>query len=732
MNILDWMLVFLPILLIVYVGFKTQKYVKDLSDFLAAGRVAGRYVLAVSNGQAVYGLISLVALFEFYYSSGFGVSYWNIIATSITTVFLLKGFIIYRFRETRAMTLSQFFEIRYSRKFRLATGVLQSIAGIVNYGLFPAVGARFIVYYTNLPFSFRFLGLTFSTYAVLMAAFLGIAVLIATRGGQVTIMVTDCLQGVFGFPTYLIIVIVVMASFSWWDQITPTLLERPQGESFLNPLDIHRLTDFNIFFIVVGAFSSLYNMISWSGTQGYNVAAISPHEQKMSRVLGTWRSDFSLLMYVLLAMAAITYLSHPDFKDKAAETEQNLQWKTLNDIAYQEQYADIDGTDELIELRRESLTDKQNKVFSTISGQMRVPVAIRDILPVGVTGIFCAIMIFLMISTDTTYLHSWGSIIIQDVLLPLKKRTMSMKSHLRYLRFAIIGVAIYAFIFSLFFGQVTYILMFFALTGSVWLGGAGAVIIGGLYWKRGTAAGAWASLTIGGILSVLGFIGTQFWVDWIYPALSQNPEILSNVSVMIENISRPFEPIIRWRVQPDAFPLNGQEVFFITMSFSITSYIVVSLLTCKQPFNMDKMLNRGVYKRPEEITDGVCPQRQNGSAKGFVERFVGIESGYSLSDKLLTWAVFIYNYGFRFGLFTIIVLSNIFIYKWPDKWWATYFFIQYYVIVFAIGIVSTVWFSIGTVIDLKKLFVRLNERERNELDDGRVIDNVNADEKTGM
>jgi hypothetical protein len=48
--------------------------------------------------------------------------------------------------------------------------------------------------------------------------------------------------------------------------------------------------------------------------------------------------------------------------------------------------------------------------------------------------------------------------------------------------------------------------------------------------------------------------------------------------------------------------------------------------------------------------------------------------------------------------------------------------------VFAIGIVSTIWFSIGTVIDLKKLFTRLNEREPNVLDDGRVIGNVNADE----
>ena len=69
-------------------------------------------------------------------------------------------------------------------------------------------------------------------------------------------------------------------------------------------------------------------------------------------------------------------------------------------------------------------------------------------------------------------------------------------------------------------GQVTYILMFFALTGTIWLGGAGSAIIGGLYWKRGTAAGAWTTLIVGSSLGVLGFIGMNYWASWIYPMLT--------------------------------------------------------------------------------------------------------------------------------------------------------------------------------------------------------------------
>ncbi len=55
-----------------------------------------------------------------------------------------------------------------------------------------------------------------------------------------------------------------------------------------------------------------------------------------------------------------------------------------------------------------------------LAGQVRVPMAIADFLPIGVVGVFLAVMIMLMISTDTTYLHSWGSIFVQDIVLPLR------------------------------------------------------------------------------------------------------------------------------------------------------------------------------------------------------------------------------------------------------------------------------------------------------------------------
>ncbi|MBU0714954.1 MAG: hypothetical protein KJ964_06320, partial [Verrucomicrobia bacterium] len=341
MHWIDWIIVAIPLFIVVFIGLKSQRYIKGVSDFLTAGRVAGRYVMAVANGEAGMGLISLVAIFEMYYNSGFALGFWGAIAAPIGLVMGLTGFCVYRFRETRAMTMGQFFEMRYSKSFRIFAAILQSISGVINYAIFPAVGARCLIYFCGLPLQVEILGLMFPTFGLLMAGFLGLAVFIIMLGGQITIMVTDCVQGILSYPMYVIIVIYIIYKFSWFDQIAPTLLDRAAGKSMLNPYDIAQLRDFNLFYILIGIFSNILNRMSWAGNQGYNAAAITPHEQKMANILGSWRAGFSSMMYILLAVAAYAFLNHADFAKPAKEVRTVLAAKALDDVAGAEQFKDV-------------------------------------------------------------------------------------------------------------------------------------------------------------------------------------------------------------------------------------------------------------------------------------------------------------------------------------------------------------------------------------------------------
>ena len=735
MHLLDWLIVCVPLLIVTGIVIYTRRFVTGVSDFLAAGRVAGRYVVAVSSGEAALGLVSVIALFEMYYKSGFAIGFWNGIGTPILLVITLTGFAIYRYRETRAMTMGQFFEIRYSKRFRIFAGSLQALSGIFNYGLFPAVGARFLVYYLDLPQNIEFLGATWPTFALLMAAFLGIAVIITTLGGQLTLMVSDCVMGILSYPMYLAVVAAIFWSFSWWGDMVPALQARPPGESMLNPFDVHNLRDFNLFFIVVGIMAQIYGIMSWSGTQGYNAAARNAHEQKMGRILGVWRTGFSMLMVMLLAVAAYTYFHNTKFSEQAATTQTELSWKALEDtaLAYApEGYSAGKPDEQVLEQWEARLKEEAPAVLQTketIEKQMRVPVGLREILPIGILGAFCAVMIFLMVSTDCSYLLSWGAILIQDLVLPLRKRAFTPRQQLLWLRLAVIAVAVYAFLFSLNFGQVTYILMFFALTGSVYMGGAGAVILGGLYWRRGTAAGAWAAMLTGAGLAILGFIGMNYWVGTIYPALAKSPELLAWLSGTVTAISAPFEPIIVWRVTPDKFFINGQEVYFLTMISAMLAYVVVSLLTCREEFNMERMLHRGQYARADEGLVQADPKAAAGLPwwKQLFLQLSGIDEQFSRGDKILSISVMVYSLGWGFGSWLVILIWNA-ISPWPAAWWVNWFFIANIVVASIIGIVSTVWFSIGGTLDLLAMFRRLKTHRADVHDDGRVIDHANAED----
>ena len=182
---------------------------RNTADFLAANRCAERYILAIASGIGAVGAISIIAFFELYYNAGFTPVWWTMLSGPVALIIAISGWVYYRRRETRTLTLAQFFEMRYSRSFRVFAGLLSFLSGILNYALFPAIGGRFFLYYCGFPDSFHLFGLEWSTFGTLMALFLGVALVIVMTGGQLTTMITDCLQGIYSYFAYALLVIVL-------------------------------------------------------------------------------------------------------------------------------------------------------------------------------------------------------------------------------------------------------------------------------------------------------------------------------------------------------------------------------------------------------------------------------------------------------------------------------------------------------------------------------------------
>ena len=654
MHPLDWFLLIIPLLLIGVVGIYTQNQMRSVADFMSGGRVAGRYLLAVARGEQQAGAVVFVAMFEVISHSGFVLTWWNWFQSLPGLLVVISGFVIYRFRETRAMTLAQFFELRYSRTFRLFTGMLAFVAGIVNFGIIPAVGARIFVYFLGMPETVTVFTAAMPTYVPLMALFLTLTLFLSLAGGLLSVMVIDCLEGMISQVLYLFIIVSLALSFTW-PEVSETLARRAGGQSLLNPFDAGKLSDFNLSYVIMSMIVVIYGTMAWQNASGYNSAALNAHEARMGGVLGRWRESGKSAVIVLLAVCAMTYLQHPHYAAQAAQVEQQVT----------------------------RISQPQ------IQQQMRLPIALAHLLPTGAKGALCVVMLMGVFGGDATHLHSWGGIFVQDVLVPLRRQPFTPTAHIRALRLSMTAVAVFAFIFGALFRQTEYINMWWAVTQALYTGGAGAAIIGGLYWKKGTGAGAWTAMLTGSVLSAGGILAREIYGS--------------------------------------QFPFNGVQISFGATVLAVALYIVVSLLTCREDYDLDRLLHRGVYADIKRgVGDAPEPRLVDGGPRSLWSRLLGIDEHFSRGDRWVAASLFLWSM-----LWTAVALIGTIwnvVAPWPLERWSQFWRVAGIGIPVVFSVVTAVWFTWGGMRDVRALFRRLKHEKINPLDDGSVVDHHNGDE----
>lgn len=133
-------------------NWQAKRLTRSVADFLAANRSAGPYLLATAEGTAGLGAVSIVAVLEQFGAAGFVPRFWGLVGAPVGMIITLTGFVRWRYRATRCLTMCQFFEYRYgSRRLRVFAGTLCWVSGVINMGIFPGVGTRFFINFCGLP-----------------------------------------------------------------------------------------------------------------------------------------------------------------------------------------------------------------------------------------------------------------------------------------------------------------------------------------------------------------------------------------------------------------------------------------------------------------------------------------------------------------------------------------------------------------------------------------------------
>jgi solute:Na+ symporter, SSS family len=677
LSILDYIVMAVPLVVVFSVGFYLQRYMRSVADFLAANRSAGRFLICTSMDAGGSNVMALLASMEIFAHAGFSLVFWQKL-TEIFFFFLgILGLVSYRFRETRVLTFHQFFEVRYSKGLRVFASFLNVFSGVLNFGITPAIAARFFVYFCDMPEVCHVGGMGVPTFLVVMLVLMGASLFFALTGGQISVMVTDCLEGVISGIFYLIVGIFIVCTLTT-AQMRGALLSGPPGASYVDPFDISARPDFDPSYVFFVFFLSLYYFRgnAWAG--GFAAAAKSAHELRMAQILSNWRNLSYGQMGILVSIAAFTVLHHPDFA-----RQQEVVAHGVQSISH-----------------------------PLLQSQMSLPMALGLLLAPGVKGAFCAILLFGLLASQGALLHGYGSTLLQDVVLPLRKNPFEAKSHIFWLRITIFGIAVFACVLSYFFKPVEYLTMIISLIGAIYLGGIGVVVWGGLYWRKGTTAGAWTAMGIGAVLGILFNLMQELWEPLNHPLTTW----FGPASAMGQFLA----------AHPEHSPFNGQQLTAITASLCGIAYIVVSKATCRENYNMDAMLHRGKYRiASEDIVAKVSGK------KSWYARFLDIDEHFTPGDKVLTvitvaWTIF-------WKVVAIgVVIWTLAIGRLSARWWFDYSMITGVWLTLAIGCATTVWFLIGVTRDLRALVATLKQAKRNDADDGTVRGHHNTGESKSV
>ena len=241
--------------------------------------------------------------------------------------------------------------------------------------------------------------------------------------------------------------------------------------------------------------------------------------------------------------------------------------------------------------------------------------------------------------------------------------------------------------------------MYFALTGAFYLGGAGSVIIGGLYWKRGSTLGAWMGMITGSTLAFGGLLIRQLW-----------PKITSNLLQYF-----PDNQFLAGHAE--TFPLDGMEISFYAAILGVIAYVTGSLLSwilMKKPAcNMNRILHRGKYAVAGDHTEDVKLPPTGIRALLPTKEFTKL-------DKVLYYALISWIFGWF--LFFVGITAYHFIWGTTDQWWIKFWSFKVGLTI-VLGIFTTIWFLIGGTRDFKNFFKTLKTAVSDVKDDGRVIHN---------
>lgn len=437
---------------------------RSVADYLVSARKV-RMWLGIGAGIAgEIGLVSIAAMCEQGFLRGFSFTLIIILSTAITLpLFGIFGFGIERFRATRCMSVPQYVEMRYSRNLRVVTGMFNCLAGVLQMCIFPIIGAMFLKVMLGAPDAAQIGGLTIRTEWLLMATLLVCNVIFTYFGGYITLTVTN-----------FFMMILIMGAITWllWHAVGSIGLE-VMWRNLEEDRGVAAFYSFAegsygpLWFVWLMTMSILLQFSYGPYLQKY-ASLDKPKTVSRSYLLGSIFGNGRTFMIIGLGVVALSAMGPAPPAGLAVDES---TWSKIATPYYLAQHT-----------------------------------------PAVLMGFWIACLVFADISTTDQYLLSWSTSIVNDCILPFRRKPLGPRPHIMAVRATIVVLCVVFFVVGVFYTPTLPIWEFLWLLANI-IGGTGIAVIFGMYWRRANTPGAYAAVLTNLLLPL-----TDLTARWVYKA----------------------------------------------------------------------------------------------------------------------------------------------------------------------------------------------------------------------
>ena len=146
----DWVIVVIYLSISLVIGLIARKYITNMTDYIGAGRALGTKLAIATMTGTELGLVTVMYSAQKGFTGGFAAFHIALVAGIVTFLVGISGFIVARLRKLEVLTIPEFYEKRFGRRTRILGGIMLTLGGVLNMGLFLKVGSMFIVGITGM------------------------------------------------------------------------------------------------------------------------------------------------------------------------------------------------------------------------------------------------------------------------------------------------------------------------------------------------------------------------------------------------------------------------------------------------------------------------------------------------------------------------------------------------------------------------------------------------------